>query len=67
MGQRMTLASTSDNPAPPGATEENVYTADGVRLRAVRWAPSGAARGTVSILGGRGEFVEKYFEMTKPG
>jgi lysophospholipase len=65
MGRRMTLASTSDNPAPPGATEENVYTAEGVRLRAVRWAPSGAARGTVAILGGRGEFVEKYFEMTK--
>jgi lysophospholipase len=61
----MPLASTSDNPAPPRATEEHVHTADGVRLRAVRWAPAGAVRGTVAILGGRGEFIEKYFEMTK--
>ena len=37
----MTLASTSDNPAPPGAVEEDVQTADGVRLRAVRWTPAG--------------------------
>ncbi len=59
----MTLASTSDNPAPPGAIEEDVLTADGVRLRAVRWTPAGAARGTVALLGGRGEFIEKYFEM----
>ena len=59
----MTLASTSDNPAPPGAIEEDVLTADGVRLRAVRWTPVGAARGTVALLGGRGEFIEKYFEL----
>ncbi len=61
----MTLTSTSDNPAPSGALEEDVHTADGVRLRAVRWAPPGAARGTGAILGGRGEFVEKYIEVTK--
>src|SRR5271165_5041263 len=60
----MTLASTNDNPAPPGAVEETVQTADGVRLRSVRWTPEGAARGTVAILEGRGEFVEKYFETT---
>ncbi len=64
-GRQMTLASTSDNPAPPGAVEEDVHTADGVRLRAVRWTPPDAARGTVAILGGRGEFIEKYFEMAK--
>jgi lysophospholipase len=61
----MTLASTIDNPAPPGAIEEDVRTADGVRLRAVRWTPGGAEQGTVAILGGRGEFVEKYFEVAK--
>jgi lysophospholipase len=59
----MTLASTSDNPAPPGAIEEDVQTADGVRLRTVRWKPRGEARGAVAIFGGRGEFVEKYFEV----
>ncbi len=61
----MSLASTSDNPAPPGAVEEAVQTADGVRLRSVRWTPPAATRGTVAVFGGRGEFVEKYFEAAK--
>jgi lysophospholipase len=61
----MTLASTIDNPAPFGAIEREFRTADGVRLRAVFWTPAGASRGTVAILGGRGEFVEKYFEVAK--
>ena len=59
----MPLTSTSDNPAPAGAVEESLHTADGVRLRAVRWTPPLANRGTVAIFGGRGEFVEKYFEV----
>ena len=60
----MTLT-TSDNPEPSGAVEEDIRTADGVRLRTIRWTPSDAARGTVAILGGRGEFAEKFFEMAK--
>ena len=37
---------------------------DGARLRFVRWdATRGPRRGTVCLLGGRGEFVEKYFEV----
>jgi lysophospholipase len=59
----MALVSTVDNPAPPGAVEQDVYAADGVRLRAVRWASSPIERGTVAVLGGRGEFIEKYFEV----
>lgn len=59
----MALVSTVDNPAPPGAVEQDVYAADGVRLRAVRWAPASDGRGTVAVLGGRGEFIEKYFEV----
>src|SRR3974390_1592900 len=59
----MTLGSTSDNPPPPGAIEEHLTTQDGVRLRSVRWTPGGAARGAVAVFGGRGEFVEKYFEI----
>ena len=61
----MTLTVTSGNPAPPGAIEEDVVTADGVRLRTARWTPAGAALGTVAIFGGRGEFIEKFFEMAK--
>ena len=59
----MSLTSTSDNPAPAGAVEESLQTADGVRLRAVRWTPPLTTRGTVAIFGGRGEFIEKYFEV----
>ena len=59
----MALASTLDNPAPAGPIEQDIRTADGVRLRAVRWTPADAERGTVAILQGRGEFVEKYFEV----
>ncbi len=61
----MSLATTDDNPVPEGAVEETFLTADGVRLRSARWTPPQATRGTVAILGGRGEFVEKYFETAK--
>lgn len=36
-----------------------IWAADGVRLRAVRWAPEGA-RGTVLVFPGRAEYAEKY-------
>jgi lysophospholipase len=40
-----------------------VTTQDGVRLRAVRWAETTSrGRGTVCLLQGRAEFIEKYFE-----
>jgi lysophospholipase len=56
-----TLYATPDNPIPPGAIEETVAAADGVKLRAARWTPA-SARGTVVLLGGRTEYIEKYFE-----
>jgi lysophospholipase len=59
----MTLASTPDNPIPPGAIETTIRAADGVRLRGARWPASSPSRGTVAVLGGRGEFIEKYFEL----
>ncbi len=59
----MSLATTPGNPAPANATESRIDAADGVRLRTARWAPSSPARGTVAIFGGRGEFIEKYFEV----
>jgi lysophospholipase len=58
----MTLISTPENPAPPGAIEEHIRAADGVRLRTARWAPSSPV-GTIALLSGRGEFIEKYFEV----
>ncbi|HTR12631.1 MAG TPA: alpha/beta hydrolase [Roseiarcus sp.] len=59
----MSLASIAENPVPPGSLEADIRAVDGVRLRTARWAPTAAARGTVAIFGGRGEFIEKYFEV----
>ena len=61
----MALTSTSDNPLPPLSIEEDVRTADGVRLRTVRWTPAAPPRGSIAVLGGRGEFIEKYFEVVR--
>src|SRR5579864_5598738 len=58
----MGLLSTADNPAPPDAIEADIVASDGVRLRTARWDMK-AARGTVAVFGGRGEFIEKYFEL----
>ncbi len=58
----MRLVSTPDNPIPPGAIVASVRAVDGVRLRTARWVPPVTSRGTVAILGGRAEFIEKYFE-----
>ncbi|MDB5641059.1 MAG: alpha/beta hydrolase [Hyphomicrobiales bacterium] len=58
----MKLVETPDNPIPPGATVMAVETVDGLTLRAARFAPQGACRGTVLIASGRSEYIEKYFE-----
>jgi lysophospholipase len=58
----MHLVSTPDNPVPPGADVAMARAIDGVRLRTACWAPRTAVRGTVAILQGRSEFIEKYFE-----
>jgi len=57
----MALYGAADNPVPPGAVEHDLVAADGVRLRAARW-DAARPRGTVALLGGRSEFIEKYFE-----
>jgi lysophospholipase len=57
------LFATSDNPAPAGADVLRITTEDGVKLRAVRWTAPSSSRGTVALLPGYGEFVEKYFEL----
>lgn len=60
----MKLVALAKNPVPGGAVLGELKTPDGVRLRFVRWdATRGPRRGTVCLLGGRGEFVEKYFEV----
>ena len=60
----MELVSTLDNPLPEGATLATVTTSDGVRLRAMV-ARKPKSRGTVVFLGGRADFMERYFETMK--
>ena len=59
----MELLAIDGNPIPEGAVVGAVVAADGVRGRYARWR--GTARrsqGTVCILQGLGEAIEKYFE-----
>ena len=60
----MELFGTSDNPVPEGAVVAPVVTADGVTLRAATWpATTRKKLGTVCLMQGRAEFIEKYFEV----
>jgi lysophospholipase len=58
----MQLFATPENPVPKGAVLIGLTTEDGASLRAARWAATAEPRGTVAVLPGRAEFIEKYFE-----
>ncbi len=49
-------------PIPPGAHVAPLVADDGTELRAARWCPTEATRGTVVVLNGRTEYIEKYLE-----
>ncbi|MBM6594923.1 alpha/beta fold hydrolase [Microvirga pudoricolor] len=54
---------TSDNPVPGDPVLQAVTTKDRLTLRAAYWMPEGEPRGTVCLLQGRAEWIEKYFEV----
>ncbi len=57
------LAVTASNPAPEGGRVAYMTTADKVRLRYAIWPKTaGPRRGTVCLVQGRTEYIEKYFE-----
>jgi lysophospholipase len=57
------LVEIPSNPSPKGAVVGIVTTDDGVDLRYARWLPNRSpVRGTIVLLHGRTEFIEKYFE-----
>jgi lysophospholipase len=59
----MTLVALARNPVPSGAVAGLFQGYDGTSLRYARWtATTGPSRGTVVVLPGRAEFIEKYFE-----
>lgn len=57
------LCTIAENPAPPGVIVASIATHDKVNLRVARWRCEGPCFGTVAILPGRAEFIEKYFEV----
>jgi len=60
------LFSTPDNPVPEDRTEGYFETFDGQRLRyALFRCPQPVAKGTVVLIQGRNEFIEKYFETIR--
>jgi lysophospholipase len=60
------LYSTPDNPAPENRVEGVLEAHDGRRLRyAVFRSAAPVAKGTVVILQGRNEYIEKYFETIR--
>ena len=59
----LTLRDTPGNPVPPGGMLVPVRTEDGIELRAAHWRPNTrSVKGTVCLLQGRAEFIEKYYE-----
>jgi lysophospholipase len=60
------LFPTPDNPVPPGASAQMLTMRDGKRLRIALFATEARPlRGTVLVLTGRNECVEKYFETVQ--
>src|SRR5690242_9204053 len=60
------LILSPSNPAPLGGVVEWLTEGDGVRLRTARWIlPPRESRGTVVLIQGRTEFIEKYFEVVR--
>jgi lysophospholipase len=57
------LTITPTNPAPEGIEAFEISALDGVRLRVARCpARRGPRRGTITLIQGRAEYIEKYFE-----
>jgi len=61
----MKLVSIPANPVPDNVVAGAIKTPDGVNLRFARWAPPPGRKGTVVVLQGRAEFIEKYFETVR--
>lgn len=60
----MDLVSLAKNPVPGGAVTGEFKSFDGTRIRFARWgATRGRRLGTVCLFGGRGEYIEKFFEV----
>jgi len=61
----MKLISIPANPVPDHVVTGSIKTPDGVNLRFARWDPPPGRKGTVVVLQGRAEYIEKYFETVR--
>jgi len=61
----MPLVSIPANPVPDNGETGTIVTPDGVSLRYARWAPPPDCKGTVCVIQGRTEYIEKYFETVR--
>lgn len=60
----MQLNSMDGSPEPSGATCGLMKMSDGINVRWARWAPTdNGVKGTVTLVQGRAEFIEKYYEV----
>ncbi len=59
----MHFVATERDPVPEGARADFLVAPDGTRFRVARFGRADATRGTVVVLNGRTEFIEKYFEV----
>ena len=59
------FVATDDNPPPDGLALSWLETGDGARLRCALAPATGPARGTITLLQGRNEALEKYFETMR--
>ncbi len=57
----MKLIAIPANPVPDHVVVGSSKTPDGVTLRFARWDPPPGRKGTVVVLPGRAEYIEKYF------
>jgi lysophospholipase len=61
----MKFISIPANPVPDHGLAGVIKTPDGVTLRFGRWEPPPGRKGTVVVLQGRAEYIEKYFETVR--
>ncbi len=59
----MDIIGTAENPLPSGTVCGFIKTKDAVSLRYARWESKGKGKGTICLFTGRGEFIEKQFEI----
>lgn len=60
----MELFASENNPVPPDAVVGHFVGVEGLRIRYARWGQTGnRLKGSVCVFPGRGEYIEKYFEV----